>query len=99
MKNILTFICIVFASYIDLYAQQGGSNYSMFGIGDIRQSIGAGYDGLAGTQQAVQSYHAVNLANPAMWSAAKLTRLQIDFDLLKQQLISYHYHLLRILEN
>jgi hypothetical protein len=79
MKNILTFICIVFAFSLDLYAQQGGSNYSMFGIGDIRQSIGAGYDGLAGTQQAVQSYHAVNLANPAMWSAAKLTRLQIGF--------------------
>jgi hypothetical protein len=79
MKNLLTFICIAFAFYIDLFAQQGGSNYSMFGIGDLRQSIGAGYDGLAGTQQAVQSYHAVNLANPAMWSAAKLTRLQIGF--------------------
>jgi len=85
MKNILTFICIAFAFYIDLFAQQGGSNYSMFGIGDLRQSIGAGYDGLAGTQQAVQSYHAVNY--------------KLDLDLRKQQLTSYHYHLLKILEN
>lgn len=62
-----------------MQAQQGGSNYSSFGIGDIRQSMGAYYDGLGGTQYAVPSYHAVNLANPAMWSESKLTRLQIGF--------------------
>ncbi|NBO69070.1 hypothetical protein EBV26_01090 [bacterium] len=62
-----------------IQAQQGGSNYSLYGIGDIRQSIGGFYDGLGGTQYAVPSYHAVNLANPAMWSDSKLTRLQIGF--------------------
>ncbi|MBM4151131.1 MAG: hypothetical protein FJ219_05735 [Ignavibacteria bacterium] len=62
-----------------LFAQQGGSNYSMYGIGDIRQSMGGFYDGLGGTQYAVPSYHAVNLANPAMWAESKLTRLQIGF--------------------
>ena len=77
-RNILSILSIMFAVTI-MQAQQGGSNYSMYGIGDIRQSMGGFYDGLGGTQYAVPSYHAVNIANPAMWSESKLTRLQIGF--------------------
>ncbi|NBP63685.1 MAG: hypothetical protein EBU66_03240 [Bacteroidetes bacterium] len=82
MRLTLRHIVYMFALMVALtsiQAQQGGSNYSLYGIGDIRQSIGGFYDGLGGTQYAVPSYHAVNLANPAMWSDSKLTRLQIGF--------------------
>jgi len=80
MKQLfIYFVCTVSFGIQILNAQQGGSNYSIFGIGDIRQSIGAYYDGLGGTQYAVPSFHAVNIANPAMWSESKLTRLQIGF--------------------
>ncbi|MFM8280045.1 MAG: hypothetical protein ACKN9Y_00415 [Bacteroidota bacterium] len=82
MRLTLRHIVYMFALMVALtsmHAQQGGSNYSLYGIGDIRQSIGGFYDGLGGTQYAVPSYHAVNLANPAMWSDSKLTRLQIGF--------------------
>lgn len=80
MKQLfIYFVCTVTFGIQILNAQQGGSNYSIFGIGDIRQSIGAYYDGLGGTQYAVPSFHAVNIANPAMWSESKLTRLQIGF--------------------
>jgi len=80
MKHLLIYIvCTGIVGFQFLNAQQGGSNYSIFGIGDIRQSIGAYYDGIGGTQYAVPSFHAVNIANPAMWSDSKLTRLQIGF--------------------
>jgi len=61
-----------------VYAQ-GGSTYSIFGIGDLRTTLGASYDGLAGTQIAVWSDYAVNLANPAAWGAVKSTRIQGGF--------------------
>ena len=79
IRVIICMVCSAFLSNQALEAQQGGSNYSIFGIGDIRQSMGAYYDGLGGTQYAVPSFHAVNIANPAMWSESKLTRLQIGF--------------------
>ena len=79
MINIMRYIFLSLLFPLCLNAQQGGSNYSLFGIGDIRQSIGGTYDGLAGSQYAVPSYHAVNIANPAMWSESKMTRLQVGF--------------------
>lgn len=79
IRVIFCILCSAFLSNQVIQAQQGGSNYSIFGIGDIRQSMGAYYDGLGGTQYAVPSFHAVNIANPAMWSESKLTRLQIGF--------------------
>lgn len=37
----LSVFMILFLSGVSaLFAQQGGSNYSMFGIGDMRQSMG-----------------------------------------------------------
>lgn len=55
---------------------QGGSNYSIFGIGDIHHSIGAFYDGMAGTSIAVPTDLAVNYKNPALWAFNKYTALQ-----------------------
>lgn len=82
-------VCIVILTVVASCAAwaQGGSNYSMFGIGDIRRSASAAYDGLGGTQIAVASPYAINLLNPAAWSALQTSRLQIGFR-FNQQTIS-----------
>jgi len=63
---------------ISLYAD-GGSNYSAFGVGDIETVQGAAYWGLGGTSIAVPSANHINMANPAMWSFAELTRMQLGY--------------------
>ena len=47
IRVIFCMLCSAFLTNKALEAQQGGSNYSIFGIGDIRQSMGSFYDGLA----------------------------------------------------
>lgn len=54
---------------------QGGSTYSIFGIGDLIHNSSAVYDGLSETAIAVPSEHSINLVNPALWG--KLTKSRI----------------------
>lgn len=84
-RSICAVILTIAASYAVL--AQGGSNYSMFGVGDIRRSASAAYDGLGGTQIGVASPYAINLLNPAAWSALQTSRLQIGFR-FNQQTVS-----------
>lgn len=79
MKNILVVISFLFGVIFSELHAQGGSNYTLFGIGDLRNTLGATYDGLGGTQIAVPSDYAINLANPAAWGIVKTTRLQGGF--------------------
>lgn len=65
--------------YAEQSSAQGGSNYSIFGIGDINHSVGAKYEGLAGTSIAYPSVTGINLKNPAMWSISDKTRLQVGY--------------------
>lgn len=58
---------------------QGGSNYSLFGIGDVQHNIGAYYDAMGGTAIAMPSEHAINLKNPAAWSKVQNTRLAVGY--------------------
>ncbi len=58
---------------------QGGSNYSIFGIGDIISNVSSTYDGIAGTSIAIPSDYAINTRNPAMWSLVTTTRLQAGY--------------------
>ncbi len=55
---------------------QGGSNYSVFGIGDLRPSIGAFYDGAASLAVALPSPQGISTVNPALWTFVRSTRLQ-----------------------
>lgn len=55
---------------------QGGSNYSVFGFGDLRQNVGAAYDGLGGSSYGVSSDYVINTLNPAAWSFVRTTRVQ-----------------------
>ncbi len=63
----------------------GGSNYSIFGLGDIREDVGAGYAGMAGTAIAVPSAYALNLMNPSSSAYNLTTRLQIGFQMQQYQ--------------
>ncbi len=78
MKKTLILLFLLAAASTGLHAQ-GGSNYTMFGIGDLRNTLGASYDGLGGTQIAVPSDYAVNFVNPAAWGIVKTTRFQGGF--------------------
>jgi hypothetical protein len=55
---------------------QGGSNYSALGIGDLRPTVGALYDGMAGTAIAMPTEFGINVVNPALVGLATTTRLQ-----------------------
>lgn len=61
-------------------AAQGGSNYSIFGIGDIFSGANASYQAMGGTHIAVPSDHSINIKNPAMWSTATSTRLMAGYN-------------------
>lgn len=58
---------------------QGGSNYSVIGQGDQRRSVGALYDGMAGTSIAMPSDHGINIVNPALLGFSAYTRLQAGY--------------------
>ncbi|MBI3258544.1 MAG: hypothetical protein HYZ54_03550 [Ignavibacteriae bacterium] len=78
MKKTLFLLFLLTASSTCLHAQ-GGSTYTMFGIGDLRNTLGSSYDGLGGTQIAVPSDYAINFVNPAAWGIVKTTRFQGGF--------------------
>ncbi|MGA2298263.1 MAG: hypothetical protein ABSG15_12015 [FCB group bacterium] len=74
----LIFLLLLFPVH-GIASAQGGSNYSLFGIGDFQTSINANYDGLAGTSIAEPSDHEINLTNPALWSKVTTTRLSAGY--------------------
>lgn len=71
---ILALLTIPFAAF-----GQGGSNYSSIGLGDLRRSVGALYDGMSGTSIAMPSDHGINLVNPALLGFSPYTRLQAGY--------------------
>ncbi len=70
-----------------LLSAQGGSNYSSIGLGDIRRSVGALYDGMAGTSIAMPNDHGINIVNPALLGFSPYTRLQAGYR-FNQHLVS-----------
>ncbi|MFH1051346.1 MAG: hypothetical protein V1779_10520 [bacterium] len=71
----LALLIFIFIINTQLLISQGGSNYSIFGLGDIEISPGAAYEGLAGTSIAFPTEHSINSLNPAVWSKLSKTRL------------------------
>lgn len=78
IPKLLLVLVISFSLQINVFAQ-GGSNYSLFGIGEINRNHGAFYDGMSGTSISVPSEYAINLKNPAMWSYVENTRIQFGY--------------------
>jgi hypothetical protein len=82
MASVLVFIWLCGAPALTPLRAQGvggGSNYSLFGLGDTRESLGGGYESMGGVGIAVTSPYAINFANPAAWSHLKSTRFQTGF--------------------
>ncbi len=75
----LLYVCLFTVLTTASVLAQGGSNYSTIGLGDMRNSFGATYDGLAGVSYGTPSDYAINLVNPAMWTDVKSTRLQSGY--------------------
>ncbi|MEN3026747.1 MAG: hypothetical protein ABDH31_03435 [Chlorobiota bacterium] len=67
---------------------QGGSNYSMFGIGDLRPSVGALYDGANSSAVALPSEYGISTVNPALWTFVTSTRLQGGYRFHQQRISS-----------
>ena len=78
IRFIIISVLAVFLQINSLYSQ-GGSNYSIFGVGDIYSSASAYYEGLGGTSIAFPSEHSINTKNPALWSLVKNTRLHAGY--------------------
>lgn len=85
MKKIILIISLILVSS-PLFSQ-GGSNYSIFGVGDLNHINGAKYDALGGTSIAFPLSTGINLKNPAMWSENKDTRIQLGYK-FNQSLVS-----------
>lgn len=84
---VLTALAFSILSSVSAFAQ-GGSFYSLFGLGDIQDGRGAVYEGLGGTSIAVRSSYAIGSANPATWGDIATTRLQAGFSLRQAHLTS-----------
>lgn len=66
----------ILPTYIVVTHAQGGANYTAFGLGQQRTTFGAAYEGLAGAAYAVPSDYLFGIANPALWTLVKTTRVQ-----------------------
>ena len=84
MKKII--LILLFALNVTLLSQ-GGSNYSIFGVGDLYHANGAKYEALSNTAIAFPHQTGINLENPAMWSENTDTRIQLGYK-FNQSLVS-----------
>lgn len=79
LKNkLIILMAIAVLSFGKIYAQ-GGSNYSVFGLGDLIKSTGASYESLCGVSAAFRQDAGINTLNPAMWSFTTMSRLQLGY--------------------
>lgn len=76
-KKILLILSSIFLS-LNVYSQ-GGSNYSLYGIGDLNITPTSTYLGLGGTSIAFPFDNIVNAVNPAVLSKSTQTRLQTGY--------------------
>jgi len=81
--NFFRTVALIFAIFICASSQgifsQGGSNYSIFGVGDIIYGHTAASQAMGGAQIAVPSNNTINMINPAMWALVKTTRVQTGY--------------------
>jgi hypothetical protein len=76
--RMLVVLLVILIGTTNLFAQ-GGSNYSSVGIGDVIRSVGARYEGMAGTSIAMPSLQGINVTNPALLGMSPFTRIQTGY--------------------
>lgn len=79
MRKQYLIIALFVLTNIQIFAQ-GGSNYSIFGVGDIHNNLSARYEAIGGTSIAIPSIYAINLKNPAQWANVQNTRIQAGYN-------------------
>lgn len=87
LKSFVYNIISIFFITTMVLVSQGGSNYSIIGIGDLNYGGNASYTALGGTQIAFPSSYSINSRNPAMWSYAANTRIQVGYN-FNQNIVS-----------
>jgi hypothetical protein len=95
--KITTFIIILVLTALSATVgmkAQGGSNYTIFGIGDLYDNSSAGYVGLGGTCAAMPSETSINPLNPALWSTVTTTRLQAGY-IFNQEIVNSNQQTVR----
>ncbi|MCX7909851.1 MAG: hypothetical protein N2560_10120 [Ignavibacteria bacterium] len=80
MKRIILSWTLTFALIISYNTfSQGGSNFSIYGIGDIMHNSSAVYDALGGCAIAIPKENSINLVNPALWGFLSQTRIRAGY--------------------
>jgi hypothetical protein len=83
MRKILVIIVIALAPMI--LKSQGGSNYSVFGIGELVNGFGSAYDAMGGTSIAVPFNSSMTNKNPAQWNFLNTSRIQTGYTFTQNQ--------------
>ncbi|MFN3306671.1 MAG: hypothetical protein ACK42Z_05745, partial [Candidatus Kapaibacteriota bacterium] len=79
MKNLFALSVVLFTIILFKALAQGGSNYSIYGIGDVIHNSSAVYDALGGCSIAVPKDNSINLVNPALWGLLNQTRIRAGY--------------------
>jgi hypothetical protein len=95
MKRTYIIILIALGTFTGELFSQGGSNYSIWGIGDIYSNSSAYYEGLAGTSIAFPSENSINTTNPALWSEVHETRIVAGYRFNQNYVVNEDNHLLQ----
>lgn len=77
MRTYIFFIAVIIF-FNQTFAGTGGSNFSRYGLGDIKYPGGSFSMGMAGTAISVISPSSANRLNPAAWTIIDRTRFSID---------------------
>lgn len=79
MKKIIVLSVLALILLQTFAIAQGGSTYTIFGIGDKNYGGNSAYEALSGTSAALWFPNSINLNNPALWTKVKTTRLETGY--------------------
>ncbi len=79
MKKVFALSVIILTIISFNSFSQGGSNYSIYGIGDVIHNSSAVFDALGGCAVAVPKDNSINLVNPALWGLLNQTRIRAGY--------------------
>ncbi len=79
MNRIAYFVIAIWIIFSIKAHSQGGSTYSIFGIGEVIHNTSAIYDAIGTTAIAIPMDNGINLVNPALWGKLTQTRIRAGY--------------------
>jgi hypothetical protein len=79
MRRFLCCLIIAASTHVQALAVEGGSSYSILGIGDLRFASGVRSAGMGFTGTALPGSNYINILSPGTWSKINRTRLEASF--------------------